>query len=263
MTQRDYILRMFEEIGRAMAQIIYKRQMKEYEAAYALLDEQFKQSLGMGRGFIHSISDEALLSLLGAIVHYPPTSQKKENDTTRPNRTSRSGNTYSPRSPAPMDYPSRTLNIEKCWLVATLLKAEGEIYEDQLDENHSYSSFLKACNLFLEALYDQYGQREIEPAQEIEALLGRLENYELPWRSMELLFWYFERTGRYSKAEDMLFDLLETESSDEEERDALLEKGEAFYARLFLKSEEALAAGNLSHEEITESLTRLHTITPG
>jgi hypothetical protein len=160
MSQRDYILRMSEEMGRALAQIIYQRQIKDYEAAHALLDEQFKQALGVGKGFIHSISDETLLSMLSTLG---------------------------------------TLNIDQCWLVATLLKAEGEIYADQENENASYYSNLKACNLFLEALYEQNGQKSIEPVAEIEDLLGRLEEYELPLPTKKLLFWYFEHTGRHGK----------------------------------------------------------------
>jgi hypothetical protein len=228
MTQKDYILRMFEEIGRALAQILYQRQIKDYEAAHALVDEQLKQALGMGRGFIRSISDETLLSMLTAMG---------------------------------------TLNVDKCWLVATLFKAEGEIYEDQQNENDRYYSYLKACNLFLEALYDQHGQKNIEQVVEIEELLGKLEVYELPLRTRQLLFWYFEYTDRYSKAEDMLFDILETTTAEQtqhiEEVEEIVEKGEAFYVRLLRKNDEDLIAGNLSREEIKKSLARLHTFYPG
>ena len=157
MTQKDYILRMSEEMGRALAQIIYQRQIKDYEAAHTLLDEQFKQALGMGKGFIHSLSDEALLSMLSTLG---------------------------------------TLNIDQCWLVATLLKAEGEIYEEQQNESSSYYSYLKACNLYLEAHYVLNKQKTTEPVAEIEELLGKLEEYELPLRTKQLLSWYLEATGR-------------------------------------------------------------------
>lgn len=227
MTQKDYILRITEEIGRAIAQVIYHRQIKDYEAAQALLDEQFKQSLGMGKGFIHSISDEMLLSLLSAMG---------------------------------------TLNIDRCWLTATLLKAEGDIYEDQQDENNSYHSYLKACNLFLEALHDYYGQKDIEQVSEVEDLLARLDAYELPLRTRTLIFWYFEHTGRYSQAEDTLFEMLESEHNEDmiqaEQVEEIVEQGEAFYSRLVRKSAEDLTRGNFSREEIKEGLTRIHTYYP-
>ena len=130
------------------------------------------------------------------------------------------------------------------------------------DESGSYYSYLKACNLFLEALHDKSQRKEIEYIPEVEELLGKLEDYELPARTHQLLFWYFDYTGRYAKAEDMLFESLEEEASeepDEAEKAALLEKGEAFYARLLGKGDEELEAGNFSQAEIEEGLARLHT----
>lgn len=225
MTQRDYILRMFEEMSRAIAQIVYHREIKDYQATHDLIDEQFRQTLGMGSGFIHSLSDETLLSMLTTLG---------------------------------------TLNIEKCWLIATLLKAEGDLYEEEQDENKSYYSYLKSCNLFLEALYDQNQNRDIEKIAEVEELLRKLEAYELPLRTRQLLFWYFEYTGRYGKAEDMLFDILETEPDEEMESiegtEEMLAKGEAFYKRLLSKNDAALGIGNFSRSEIKDGLARLHQL---
>jgi hypothetical protein len=223
MSQRDYILQMFEEIGRAIAQIIYQREIKDYEAAHALVDEQLKQATGMGRGFIHSLSDDTLIAMLTTMG---------------------------------------ALNADKCWLVATMLKVDGEIYEDQQNENDSYYSYLKACNLFLEALHEGNQSKEIEPVSEIEALLGKLEDYELPLRTRNLLFWYFDATGKYGRAEDMLFDMLENdEDEDPEQAEELYEvreRGKAFYARLLGKSDANLATSNVSRAEIEERLVRLN-----
>jgi hypothetical protein len=228
MAQRDYILRMFEEMSRAVAQIIYQREIKDYQATHDLIDEQFKQTLGMGSGFLHSLSDETLLSMLTTLG---------------------------------------MLNIEKCWLIAMLLKAEGNLYADEQDENKSYYSYLKSCNLFLEALYDQNQHCNIEKIAEIEELLGKLEDYELPPRTMQLLFWYFEYTGRYAKAEDMLFDILEIEPDEEmeciegiESVDEMRSKGEAFYVRLLSKNDSTLENGNFSRAEIRDGLARLHQL---
>lgn len=228
MAQRDYILRMFEEMSRAIAQIIYQREIKDYHATHELIDEQFKQTLGMGSGFLHSLPDETLLSMLTTLG---------------------------------------TLNIEKCWLIAILLKAEGDLYADEQDESKSYYSYLKSCNLFLEALYNQNQHRNIEKIAEIEELLRKLEDYELPPRTMQLLFWYFEYTERYAQAEDMLFTLLEIEPDEEMESnegiesiDEMLAKGEAFYARLLGKDDSALESGDFSRAEIKDGLARLHQL---
>ena len=225
MTQRDYILRMAEEMGRTIAQLVYQREIKDYSASHELIEEQLKQTLGMGSGFILSLSDETLLSMLTTLD---------------------------------------TLNIEKCWLIALLLKAEGDLYTDEQNESKSFYSYLKACNLFLEALYDQNQERDIDRIAEIEALLEILEDYELPLRTRQLLFWYFEFTQRYDKAEDTLFEILEKEPSEEidgiESREEMLVKGEAFYLRLLGKHASALESGNFSRAEINDGLARLHQL---
>jgi hypothetical protein len=226
MARRDYILQMFEEIGRALAQIIYQREIKDYKAAHALIDEQLKQTLGVGRGFLLALTDDTLLAMLTTLG---------------------------------------TLNADKCWAVATLLKVDGDLYEDQAQETEGYYSYLKACNLFLEALHYGNQSHEMESVSEIEEVLAKLEDYELPLRTQQLLFWYYDITGRYGKAEDMLFEIVEAgngedenEITNEDELDEVWAEAEAFYARLSQKSDKRLEAGNFSRAEIAESLARLH-----
>ncbi len=228
MTQKDYLLRMFENMGRVLAMIAFQREIKDYETAFTLLDEQFKQSLGMGRGFIHSVPEETLLALLTTL---------------------------------------NELNIDKCWLVATLLKVEGDLYTDQGNENERFYSYLKACNLFLEALYQQYGQKAIERVEEVEELAEKLTYYELPLRSRQLFFWYFEHTTRYDQAQETLFDFLESEklaeALQEPEGEEFLHQARVFYARLAGKSAEELQQGNFSQAQLAEGLARLQTFAPG
>ena len=52
MPQKDSILRVAEDVGRALAQIIYHQDMQNYQGALSLIDEVCKQSIGMGSGFI-------------------------------------------------------------------------------------------------------------------------------------------------------------------------------------------------------------------
>lgn len=56
MTQKDYNLRIAEDVGRALAQIIYHQDIHDYQGALSLIDELFKQAVGAGSDFIHAIS---------------------------------------------------------------------------------------------------------------------------------------------------------------------------------------------------------------
>src|SRR5262245_33529946 len=99
MTQKDYILRIAEDVGRALAQIIYHKDIHDYQGSLSLIDELCKQTVGASSGFIHAISEETLLAMLTLLG---------------------------------------VLNVVKALLVATLLKTEGEIYEEQGDPEAPY-----------------------------------------------------------------------------------------------------------------------------
>ncbi len=156
MTQKDYILRIAEDVGRALAQIIYHQEIRDYQGALTLIDELFKQTVGAGSGFIHAISEETLLAMLSLLG---------------------------------------ILNIEKALLIATLLKAEGDIYEDQSNPDAAYDSYLKSLNLFLEILLRDDNLHDLHVFPQVEDLLGKLEAYELPLNTRRLLSQYYEQIG--------------------------------------------------------------------
>jgi hypothetical protein len=214
MSQRDYILRIAEEVGRALAQVLYNRQIQDYAAAHTLIDEQCKQAFGMGIGFIRSIPDETLLSMLTSFD---------------------------------------TLNTEKCWLLAILLKAEGDIYQDQGNASESYYSYVRSLNLVLEVLLLDTTTGGVSTPPELEDLLSRLSEYELPARTRLLLFRYFDHAGKYARAENVLFEMLAEDDFDRDIHDL----GTAFYQRLMSKSDAALSAGNFSRQKVEEGLAWL------
>lgn len=214
MSQRDYILRIAEEFGRAVAQVVYQKQIKDYAAGQNLIDEQCKQLLGVGIGFVHSIPEETLLSMLTSFG---------------------------------------TLNTEKCWLLASLLKAEGDIYLDQGNSDNSYYSYLQSLNLFLEVLLLDATISGTDFVPELEGLLYKLSEYELPTSTKLKLFQYFDQSGKYARAEDILFDMLEIDPPDKD----VLALGIAFYQRLKRKSDAGLEAGNFSRAEVEEGLSQV------
>ena len=149
MLQKDYILRVAEDVGRALARVIYHKEIQDYQGALSLIDELCKQTVGMGSGYIHALSEEALLAMLTLLG---------------------------------------ILDIEKALIIAKLLKAEGDIYEDQGNADEAYGSYLKSLHLFLEILLRDDNLHDLHLSPEIEDLLGKLEAYELPLNIRRLLF---------------------------------------------------------------------------
>jgi len=149
MPQKDYILRVAEDVDRALAQIIHHKEIQDYQEALSLIDELFKQVLGAGSGFIHAVSEKTLLAMLTLLG---------------------------------------LVNFEKALMIATLLKAEGDIYEDQGNANEARGSYLKSLNLFTEILLSDDNLHDFRCFVEVEDLLGKLEAHSLPLDTRRLLF---------------------------------------------------------------------------
>jgi hypothetical protein len=217
MSQRDYILRIAQEFGSVIAQVLYNRQSKDFTTAHKLIDEQSKQIFGMGIGFMRSVPDETLLSMLSSFDR---------------------------------------LDTEKCWLLAILIKAEGDIYEDQGNTSESYYSYIRSLNLLLEVLLLGTNSSDRSIAPELDGLLARLSNYDLPMRTKLLLFRYFDQIHDYAGAEDLLFEMLEESGPDED----MVTNGISFYQQLLKKSDAALSADHFSKEKAEAGLSRLEKL---
>lgn len=214
MINKDFILRLAEQFGRTLAILLRLREYNKQEEALITIDELFLKYLGLTSRLINSLSEEMLLQ------------------------------TFSPMG---------TLNIHSCLWAAVLLKAEGDIYEDQENHTESYYRYLKALHLLLASLLHDPTVAEADLLINVDELLDKLEEYELPRSIKQQLFAYYEYMGHYALAEDTLFDLLETNQHDLR----LIEHGKTFYQRLLLKSNADLIAGNFSREEVEEGLQQL------
>ncbi|MBV9230296.1 MAG: hypothetical protein JOZ18_13365 [Chloroflexi bacterium] len=214
MINKDYILRLAEQLGRTLAIILGLRKADRNEDALIYIDDLLLQMLGFTSRFINSLSEDMLVR------------------------------TFSPLG---------TLNVEACLWAASLLKAEGEIYEDMGNSKESYYRYVKSLRLLLEVLLYEHIDNDSDFYVAAKDLLNKLEDYELPRSTKEKLFTYYEHIGQYAKAEDTLFELLEDDSTDS----MLVERGQAFYARLLTKSNSDLIAGNFSREEVQDGLAQL------
>ncbi len=214
MINRDYILRLAEQVGRELAIVLRLRKRDQYEDALITIDDLLFQKVGLTSGFINSLSEEMLVRTLS---------------------------------------PLGQLNVEACLWMASLLKAEGEVYDAKGESNASYYRYTKALYLFIEVLRQEYFPDGSTFYLDIKELLNRLAAYELPATIQVQLFHYYERIGLYAQAENILFDQLETVQPSH----TLIEQGYGFYERLLKKSDFDLHAGNLSREEVREGIAQL------
>src|SRR5579863_9015041 len=158
MINKDYILRIAERFGRELAILLHLRQRNQFEEALIRIDDLYLNNLGLTIGFVNSISEEVLLTLIS---------------------------------------PLGALDSEKCVLVAMLLKAEGDIYGDQGKSDEAYYRHLKSLFFYIEISLHNTELDGLNIVQEIENILNKLDEYELPLKTKNQLFRYYERMGRY------------------------------------------------------------------
>jgi hypothetical protein len=143
---------------------------------------------------------------------------------------------------------------DKAFYLATLLKEDADIYDEEEKEEECVARLNTAVLLFVHiALHDK--ERAAEYTAAITEIGTILREYELPAPTYAALMTFYEAVGDFAEAEDILYEWLDAETSD----DTLhpVEVGEAFYHRLLQKTDAELEAGNLPRAEVEAALQEL------
>ena len=150
--------------------------------------------------------------------------------------------------------PLGLLNLDKCLWIAVLLKEEGDIYTEMGNADEGYYRYVKSLHFFIEAALTGKVFKDVDIASATGEILQKLEEFELPFSLKTRLFRYFELTGSYSKAENTLLEMVESDESNAQE---LIEPGREFYQRLLKKQDADLQAGGLTRQKVEEGLENL------
>jgi len=148
---------------------------------------------------------------------------------------------------------------EQCLFVAALLKESGDIYTARGQFEEGLVFYLKALQFTLELYLNDDVAAKPDYAPDVDALLSRFDVTTLPMETQISSILYYEQVGAYSKAEDLLFDMLDTNAGDAETMASLIEIGTAFYERLQRQSDAALVAGHLSRDEVARGLREVQS----
>jgi len=142
---------------------------------------------------------------------------------------------------------------EKCVVLAVVLEQLGLVFLEKNRPDTARDCLLKALHLVVGLRLRGAGPQLAEHAPPVERLADRLRPLPASPRTWASLMLLFEREGRYAKAEDALFTLLDScpDSAD------AMEIGLGFYRRLLVLSNEALGAGDLPRAEVESGLGEL------
>lgn len=216
MLREDYVMRLATQLGQALARVLGLRRRKAAPAVLAAIDEALDQLLGLRLNTVMDLSEEQLFAFLtlGGL--------------------------------APEGWP-------KIAFLVALLQEAGAIHAAEGRPAAGYECYLKSLHLLLEARLRDGAERLPEYTPAVEDLVVQLDAYALPVQTSLVLQRYYEETGAYARAEDVLFEALEAEP----ENVNVIQSGLAFYERLRQQSDAALVAGNLPRDEVEAGLVEL------
>lgn len=174
MIRNDYIMKMIQQLVKALAVILKLKESGRHDDAMREIDGAMQRLCGLNSQLVNGLSEESLVSTL------------------------RGG---------------ATIDHGKALVLAELLTQEGDVYDTRGDENAAFARYYKALYLYLEVFAGEDEFRLPDQTPKVDALVARLEDYVLPTPAMERLVTFYEREGDFAAAEDALDLLLEEDDT--------------------------------------------------
>lgn len=196
-----------------LAKVLFNKEIKNYPEAEKEIESAAKTIVGLDLNLIKMLSTEDVIKLM------------------------KTSDVYAGR----------------CLISAELLKEYGDILGENERINESIDIYLKSLRLYLETILT----RELpEPEiyyDRINFLIKNLTTSDSENDLKRIIFEYYEISGQYSKAEDILFELLDSDAEN------IKNNALKFYERLLQKTDEELEKGNFSIEEAEESIEEINS----
>lgn len=186
---------------------------KDIELAKALINKQFRALIGLDIDTISTLSFNTIKNMLS-----------KENQ----------------------------YNAEKFIALGELLKLEGIVSEKENDIALKVFYYKKVIEAFNEG-YEEDNSIDKKFLTESIDVIEDLKLYDIGIKYEKYIFRIYELLGKFDKAEDMLFQIIDESNKDK----SIISEGIAFYNRLKELSNKDLEDGNLSLEEVRESYNEL------
>lgn len=207
MFHRDYFMRIIGQMTEALAALSGLRQRGKQEEGLKVIGELLKRQFRLTDDLLRTLSPNDIISLMTV---------------------------------------SGVRDDAGLQAIAALLKEQGDLHEALNEPGASYSSRLKALHLSLRLALEDADPLVADPRALASGLLDKLGDYELPTEIKRLAAAFYEQEGRYGKAEDAWYELLDDgEASTQDIR--------ALYSRLLRREDAELEAGGLPRAEIEEA----------
>lgn len=212
-------MKIAQMMATVIAKIVLKKDQKLYDEAEKEIEEAALSIAGIDLKLIKLFSDEDLVKLI------------KTSD----------------------------LYAGKCIAAAELLNEYGKLKELTGKPEECRDSYLKSLRLYIEAVLSKDLPDNSDYYLKIEELIPKISEAVYSREMFLRLLDYYAFTNQFSKYEDTAFELIENsnDTDNDFETNELYSKIIGFYNKLKTMPEEELLKGNLSKDEVDESLEEI------
>ena len=177
MIQKDYIMRMIEQMGKILAKVLLNKEEGNQEEAIKAIDNSFGTLTGIDLQLLTTLSYEEIAELFGI-------------------------------------FKDQSTGSLKCIIAAKLLSEKSDLLKD-IQAEESTKNLHKALGLFLKGILN-IGYTEIDMTSyynDVKSIEKDL-NGRLTTNEMFLLFEFYKKINEYDKAENYLFHLKDANYPD-------------------------------------------------
>ena len=178
MFQRDYILRLVEQLAKTLGVVLTLKKARRFDEAERAIAKAAQNLVGLDVETLLALPVEQIVSLFS---------------------------------------PGGSLDAGKCIVVAELLYEHGEIQSFQEEEETAYHARIRALSLLLEVSGRESLERIPDAGRylrRIESLTEALATYPPVPAVQKKLVFHHERQGDFADAEDVLFELVDAGHED-------------------------------------------------
>ena len=212
MLQRDYLMKMTQMLTTVLTKVLFNKEKKNYIEAEKEIESAAKTIVGLDLNLIKILNVEDVIKLM------------------------KTSDVYAGR----------------CLISAELLKEYGDILGEKDRINESIDIYIKSLWLYLETMLTKELPEPEIYFDRVNFLIKSLVTAGSDKNLKIKIFEYYEYSGQYSKAEDILFELIDSDT------EGIKDKALKFYERLQMKADEELVKGNFSLEEVEESIEEIN-----
>lgn len=170
MFQRDYFMRMIEQMTEAVGQILNLKRQHKREEALLVIDDLLDKRFRLSSKLIRTLSDEDLMKVMTT---------------------------------------NGLVETDHLQAIAILMKQESELYDELGREEESFIAAVKSLHLFMRLSIMGAEPTIVEPREQVDELLEQLLPYELSLPTKRLLAEWYEAEGRFALVENVIHELLE------------------------------------------------------